>query len=220
MGDTVSLWRAQVRSPILAVEGDPHWLRYLRANTGALPGVTIASVFLGERSENRAMRAERCQGTSVFVADDEAGTSVEVRTPRQLIERYPAFDDARLIKTDTDGYDYGIVKGFVGELSHAPVFFFEHDPTFGDDGVAESEELRLSLASAQYRWTLWWDNVGRFLLACDIHNAMLWQDLTHYVPVPGHIHYWDVAAFPDGDTDLALSLRMAELSRSTSSEHS
>lgn len=217
VGDTVKMWRAKVQSPVLAVEGDPHWLRYLRANVGELPRITIANVFLGERAENRAMRAERFQGTSAFVADDEAGTSLEVWTPRQLIESFPTFGDARLVKTDTDGFDYAIVKGFVGELSHPPVFFFEHDPTFGDDGVAESEELRLSLARAKYHWTLWWDNFGRFLLACDIHDAMLWQDLTKYVPVPGRVHYWDVAAFPEGDTDLALSLRKAELFRPTSS---
>lgn len=218
VGDTASFWRARVLSPILAVEGDAHWLPYLRANAGQLPGVSLASVFLGTTAETVAMRADRSRGTSAFVPDDAMGAAVEVCTPQQLLTRFPDFCGARLVKTDTDGHDYSIVRGFLSEFRDPPVYFFEHDPSFGQAGVGQSNELRQALERANYGTTLWWDNFGRFLLAFDLGDEALWNSLTRYVPTPHGAQYWDVAAFPEGDTDVAESLVDAELSRRESTD--
>lgn len=212
VGDTASFWRARLEAPILAVEGDPHWLPYLSANAGALPGVSLANVFVGPKAETMLLRPERSRGTSSFVAD-RAGGAVEVCTAGQLLTRFPDFRGSHLVKTDTDGYDYAIVAGFVGELSEPPVFFFEHDPSFGPEGHRRSNELRRTLENAEYRLALWWDNFGRFLLACDLRDEALWESLTNYVPAPQGAYYWDVAAFPDVDSDVARALRRSELTR-------
>lgn len=213
VGDTTGSWRAGLAAPILSVEGDPHWLPYLVANAGSLPDVHLAPVFLGAKMETVVLRADRLHGTSAFVPDDAKGTSIEVCTPRQLLARFPSFRRSRLVKTDTDGYDYSIVSSFVDELVEAPVFFFEHDPSFGPSGRQQSAELRQKLVAAGYRMALWWDNFGRFALGFDLRDESIWNSLTRYAPAPAGVHYWDVAAFPETDSDMAESVRLAEMSR-------
>lgn len=186
VGDTTSFWRAAVTAPILAVEGDPHWLRYLEANTGSLEHVTRAPLFLGSAAASVALRANRRDGTSAFIRDDERGVVVEVSTARNLLERFPDFRSARLVKTDTDGYDYEIVESFLAAgLAHPCVFFFEHDPHFGTDGLGASEHLRAALLRSGYGSGLWWDNFGRFLVAQDLSDERAWNCLAAYVPAPG-----------------------------------
>ncbi len=213
IGDTVAFWRAKLESPILAVEGDPHWLPYLSTNTDQFADVTLAHVFLGPSTGTVSIRADRHRGTSAFIQDDAKGSAAEMCTPRELLTRFPEFRRSHLVKSDTDGFDYAIVKSFIGELLCPPVFFFEHDPSFSSSGVEESIELRQALVSAGYGMTLWWDNFGRFLVTANLEDEGLWESLTRYVPAPSSVYYWDVAAFPHADADVAESLRIAELAR-------
>lgn len=214
VGDTANFLRARLPNSILAVEGDPHWWPYLEANTASLADVTRAGVFLGAAAGLLMLRVERRAGTTSFAHDESSGVPVQVSTAQGLLQRFPTFEQARLVKTDTDGNDYAIVQSFLSSrLSHAPVFFFEHDPHLNPGGVRASEDLRIALVGRGYRRALWWDNFGRFLVAADLENRDLWESLAAYVPAPGAAYYWDVAAFSGDDTDIADSLSRSELLR-------
>jgi len=58
---------------------------------------------------------------------------------------------------------------------------------------------------------LWWHNFGRFLLAQALRDERSWNSLTAYVPAPGSAYYWDVAVFPEADTDIARTLMQREI---------
>lgn len=203
IGDTSTFWRQVTDAPILAVEGDAFWHPYLEHNLSRFDAVTIAKVFVGPDRPGHGFELDRQAGTTRLVSDEHAAQT-EFVTVESLLKEFPEFKPARLVKVDTDGFDYMIVEAFLSAgLPANPVYFFEHDPSFSQSGRADSESLRAALVEQGYTSSVWWDNFGNLLGRFDLADQSLWRALTAYVPATSAAYYWDVAAFSAVDEDLA-----------------
>jgi hypothetical protein len=114
----------------------------------------------------------------------------------------------RLLKIDTDGYDFRIILASADWLARAqPVLFFEFDPAFSPDGEkCEALEAMEALLKAGYSHFVLYDNFGDFLLSVSERVLEVFTDISVYLSQSrtrvGGIAYLDVCCFGSNDADL------------------
>jgi FkbM family methyltransferase len=205
IGDSALQVLNRVDGKALCVEGDDYWQRYLRMNTGEDPRVTIEEVMLSPSSvESAGVSARRQCGTTTFVPDDQADGSTTWLSVDDLRDRNPEFAAARLIKTDTDGYDPVLVPTLARAWSQSgPVLFFEFDPTLAREVGTDPDRLWGDLADLGYSRLAVWDDTGDPLGQLDVAEAP--EAATGLEPRPRELGYsfWDVAAAREDDAEAA-----------------
>jgi FkbM family methyltransferase len=205
IGDSALQILDRVDGKALCVEGDEYWQRYLRMNTGKDPRVTIEEVMLSPAgTQGGGVTARRSYGTTTFVQDDQADESATWVSVDDLRERNPDFANARLIKTDTDGYDPVLVPALARAWSQSgPVLFFEFDPTLAREVGTDPDRLWGELADLGYSRLAVWDDTGDPLGQLDVAEAP--EAATGLEPRPRELGYsfWDVAACRGDDGEAA-----------------
>lgn len=135
IGDTVTLVRENVNDgTFICIEGDEKYYSLLLENLQAIDNVVCEQVFCGESNKNGSLLLLRKGGTSV-IGDESALSSSRgnnmstIVTLDSLINKHQAFSNANLLKIDTDGYDYKVIRGGKKFLSDSkPVILFELSP--------------------------------------------------------------------------------------------
>lgn len=121
VGDSVALLESYLpgRCRFVCVEPNAEWMPYLQANTDGLPVERLRD-FIGE-GQNLALKPGD-PGTAGSIVSASGNASVpldEICEGRQV----------DLIKVDTDGFDFPILRSGVRTLSSIrPALFFEWDP--------------------------------------------------------------------------------------------
>ncbi|MFC5727418.1 MULTISPECIES: FkbM family methyltransferase [Nocardioides] len=146
---------------VLCVEADKAYLDFLRRNVGDDPRITVVEgLLVVDDDASAGSTAVRTGGTTRFV---EGGGSDAMPTvsAAALRARYPSYDDLRLVKSDTDGYDVDLVPAIAEAWSdRRPVLFLEYDPHL--TRLAGSDPLGLwpRLTALGYHHVAVWDNGG------------------------------------------------------------
>jgi FkbM family methyltransferase len=199
VGDTALLILGETPSAsIVCVEPDPVWLEYLTINTQSLPNVAVeASVLLADAASDveSLTMVHHEVGTSQVERDGE-GDRVSGISMAELVRRHPQLADARLLKSDTDGWDIALVPVMASALAESrPVLFFEFDPrpTALTTPDIDPDDLWPQLIDLGYEDALVWDNGGWVLGASPVsdlaeRSAVLKQPQS----VRGY-GFWDVA---------------------------
>jgi FkbM family methyltransferase len=221
VGDSAAIIRQQVpAAPILCIEGDEHFLPFLRRNVRDLPGVEVASVYVRHAPQGREVELAvvRSRGTAQLV--DQTGSSgsgsVATESLESILADHPRFLRPRLIKLDTDGHDADILLEAAAVLAASqPLVFFEFDPPMaaragGTDPYAALELLvRLGYCRA-----LFFTNTG------DLAGVLDAAEWSSEVPAltaeagPGRpVAYFDVCAFGPDDGRLADHIERRERTR-------
>lgn len=169
IGDSALQILARVDARVLAVEPDPFYLGFLRRNVADRPDVTVAPYLLNTASDaGGEWVAARKGGTAHFTRrDSPAAVKGELSAQQTLPvadirSNYPAFDQVRLVKSDTDGYDTRLIPELADAFaSSRPVLFFEFDPalTARVAGV-RADDVWPDLAARGYDRVGLWDNAG------------------------------------------------------------
>ena len=207
IGDSALQVLNHVTGRALCVEGDDYWAEYLRMNAGEDPRVTIEEVMLSPTTmeESAGFSARRSYGTTTFVQDDQTDKITTWVSVDDLRGRNPDFADARLIKTDTDGFDPVLVPAMARAWADSsPVLFFEFDPTLARE-VAKCEPERLwdELADLGYSRLAVWDNSGDPLGQLDVAEASGAATALDHPSRESGYTFWDVAACRADDTEAA-----------------
>ena len=214
IGDTVALVRSKVTCPIVCIEGDEEFFSLLKGNTSQFKDVTLFSNFVSDGDARMAGEVVRHDGTAHLVAND--GKSVDVTTLDSLKEQHAAaFENVRLLKIDTDGYDLRVIRGARRLLKTArPVLFFEYSPDHMA-AVGDHQPMQVfdELGNLGYDRLLFYDNFGRYVLASSISERAILRELTAYAGMDPlrRINYFDIAAFSPPDFEIAEKLRAIEL---------
>jgi FkbM family methyltransferase len=208
IGDSAAQIIARTNGRVLCVEGDPYWAEFLRKNLGSEPRAVIEEVLLtGDEGEWATSAPVREGGTTRFSQDTGAtGTtgSLPALSARALRAKHTEFDQLRLVKSDTDGFDPVLVPAVLHAWSDVgPVVFFEFDP--GLARIADERDPNLlweELAGLGYDHLLIWDNTGDPLGHLPIAEAAAAATET-LTTRPNHLGYqfWDVAACRGDDAD-------------------
>ena len=187
---------------VMCVEGDRAYLDFLHLNVGNDSRVTIIEGLLAVGEVETAGTAIRSGGTTRFVHGVGDGDAMPTVTTTALREANPAFDDLRLVKSDTDGYDVSLVPAVALAWEEArPVLFFEYDPGLTRIAGHDPAQVWADLASLGYRDVAVWDNGGKPLGRATTSEI---QAKTAPLDAPGRSWsqartYWDVAVVHEED---------------------
>ncbi len=221
IGDTAALLRKYAPVPVLCIEGHPDFIGLLRANTARMGnGVAIETCFIGQDGNFvNVARAQASRGTASLVgalSPTPSVTGVPCHSLATVLARHPRFAQARLLKLDTDGFDFPILIQSAAVLAQLkPVLFFEYDPSFSPQGNAEAGAAIATLEALGYRHYLVYDNFGNFLMSVD--NPARFQELNIYLRSNRQygqvaVHYFDVCACHADDRALFEAILGFELS--------
>lgn len=199
IGDSALLILDRTPARVLAVEPDEVFLPFLHHNVGGRQDVVIeASLLLAEPASDR-VRSVRVGGTAAFVRDDEAGAEVPSVVVGELRGRHPEFDRLRLVKSDTDGYDVGLIPAVARAWPEArPVLFFEYDEQLTRRVGLDPRTVWAELAALGYDACAIWDNGGHPLHRVDLAAVPRLVE-TDY-PTDRR-SFWDVAVAHRDDAD-------------------
>jgi FkbM family methyltransferase len=203
VGDSVVVVRTLSKIPVLCVEGDPRYLRYLGRNTAQYGDVEIAPYYVGDEDGERRASVVSEGGSAHLEFDAHGGTCVSLRTLQTLVSEHPRFDDVSLLKIDTDGFDVRILMASSEFLqAHSPVVFFEYDPRLMGVGCEGGLSVYPFLRCLGYEGVVVWDNLGDYLVSTTTSESALLAHLHHYF-AGGYTHrYTDVAVFPSAEANL------------------
>ena len=219
VGDSAALIRRDVPCPVLCIEGHPSFLPFLHHNAALLgENVFIEDSFAG--TEAVLDYAEASNGTASLRATAATGTDTKSgRTFRSaslaaILDKHPRFLQSKLLKIDTDGFDFRIIVAAAAFLHQArPVVFFEYDPSFSPDGPAESEAAAEALFSAGYVHFLVFDNFGNPLMHIEGTDRLRFAELNTFLKSNKEhgvaTYYLDICAIHRDDGDLVHPLSTA-----------
>ncbi|MGN6161869.1 MAG: FkbM family methyltransferase [Marmoricola sp.] len=202
IGDsTVQILAARPGSA-LCVEADGYWLPFLEKNVTDLEA-TIAHHLLvpdGNTGTEARRPVRNNRGTTHFSTGEDAGTGSPIQIS-DLPATFPEFDNVRLIKSDTDGYDVVLIPALARTYAATrPALFFEFDVALSHNaGNTTPEDVFTDAVALGYSTFAAWDNRGlpvAVFHADGIDAAMV----RHHADVAaGGTAYWDVAAIHDED---------------------
>ncbi len=212
IGDTVAVLRKDSRFPILAIEGDEEYYAYLQRNMSAVPDVWTYQGLLSDCPQTAPGELLPNYGGSKQVAI-RAGSPGTLRflTLVEVLDRFPQFKNAGMIKIDTDGFDCRIIRGAAPWLEAArPVLFFEYDPYHlieqGDDGLSIFGTLR----GIGYSGLLVFEGNGDFMYSLELHQQGLLEEMHYYLLGGRPRKYADLCAFHSSDSDVFERCRSGE----------
>ncbi|HWF56523.1 MAG TPA: FkbM family methyltransferase [Solirubrobacteraceae bacterium] len=209
IGDSSAQVIARTGAEVLCVEADPYWVRYLQLNLGDEPRATIVEALLvGERADWEASAPVRARGTTTFVQDAGRPGALPSVTIADLRAANPAFENLRLVKSDTDGFDAILVPAIASTWRDAgPVLFFEWDPALTRRADARDPDLIWTkLAELGYARLALWDNGGAPLGQIDIGDAAAASRTLALGSRKLGYSFWDVAAWRADDAAAAAAI--------------
>jgi FkbM family methyltransferase len=210
IGDTVALLRSiGVDNFIYCIEGEPNYFELLKKNLDQFKNTSATKTYLGEENKVEQVGFVSKEGTSKLNIQD--GKETAIIKLDTFIEQQN-ISGVKLLKTDTDGFDFKILRGGLNFIkTQKPVLFFEYDADFlteqGDDGVSMFDQL----SHADYGQALFYDNVGKLLLSTPVNNRTLIEQLYHYTKGrKASFPYYDVCVFPKENEELAKEVLKKE----------
>jgi glycogen(starch) synthase len=222
VGDSAGLIRNYAEVPILCVEGNPEFVSYLEQNAEQIGGVAIAPWFVGKDGDTVAAEQIRSQaGTAMIInaVATEGDRLIQVKSLKTLLEEYPTFENFKLLKLDTDGFDFSIIQDSAEIIAeNLPILYFEYDIHSGENSKVESLETLKLLSKIGYEYFAVYDNFGNYLISLSSQDHERFIDLNAYLESnytkSGTIvvYYFDICAFPKCDIDLFEQNRQFEIS--------
>lgn len=217
IGDTVIFIKNETNCPILAIEGDNLYFNYLVSNTQDIEGVTLCNAFLGEFDVSEKVVIKKLQGTAK-ISNEVLGEHIDFFKLDTILQKNKAFNHAKLLKIDTDGYDIKILNGSSEFIKRAnPIIFLEYDINFYSSVDILLEFLK-SLARLGYSQIVAYDNFGNYFLKIAINDYSLLTQLTQYIKNSITIYYYDFCIFHEEDFDLSCQLIELEIGNKISSD--
>jgi FkbM family methyltransferase len=193
IGDSTAQVLDAVEGHAVCIEPDPRWLPYLQENVAGKAEIE-AALLLTEPSTTSLAPDHYKPGTTRYVetvaGSADAAASITVA---ELAERHPALADVRLVKSDTDGYDVGLVPVIARTFAASrPVLFFEFQPglTRRATPSVDPNGIWQVLHDLGYEQAAVWHNYGWPLGSAP---TVTLSSRTQALEGEGSTDYWDVA---------------------------
>jgi FkbM family methyltransferase len=201
IGDTAALLASCTRNRLILVEASDYYFQLLSRNARLFPNETVLVQALVCDGSSIEGAFSHWGGTASFL-ESESG-SRRVRSAR-LSELADA--QTRFIKTDTDGFDFRILRGNLDWLASAkPAIVFENQIRTRED-LTQADALFEDLRRIGYSGFIVWDDAGFHLLSTADVRAL--QHLNRYQfelwqrPVATRISNYDVLCLHRDDGDI------------------
>lgn len=191
VGDSVVLLESYLPGMLkfLCVEPNPEWVPYLTANTSGLP-VEIIQHFIGEGQHLAIQEGDPGTAGSRVAALGQRSVPLDEICSRRQID---------LIKIDTDGFDFPILRSGRSTLCSArPALFFEWDPPRWQEQGEDPAGVFAFLEEAGYKDFCLFTDAGFFAGRIGVNAKEVIQSLITVAESRRGIDniYWDVFAAP------------------------
>jgi FkbM family methyltransferase len=209
VADTAAAIRQSFDIPVLCIEGDSTIQPTLQGNAGVMGrGVLIEPSFVGLDGVSVNLGKVTALGRNASLRGAVGGGgSVRLRSLRQILERHPAFENAKLLKTDTEGFDFDILRQSLEFIAGArPIIFFEYDPSFTPSEPDAGLDTIKALIGIGYKHFVYYDNFGNRLLSVSATHQRTFRRLHTYLASNRRhgtaIYYFDICALHRDDAEL------------------
>jgi FkbM family methyltransferase len=204
IGDTVAAMMTSEQDRFLAIEPNPHFANYFRENWNGNPNVVLLSVLCSSSAGEPSVVIQEKQGTARITTSPH-GLSIKQTTLDEVIRTMSDFKVANLLKIDTDGYDFEVLRGaalFIEQ--NKPTVLFECDAFTNDRYTEDFFECIELFRNSDYQGLLLYDHqgnlMGRYHLEAPCFEETLsgllrWQQSTRSV-------YFDILLMPGQLLDL------------------
>ena len=193
IGDTVfRLLSCQKSLIIHAFEPDPFYFKILSQNVKKKFSATQVFIYNSAISDSKKIFIKSSKGTA---SRSELISNQEVNALRVDDFSKTLTKNISLIKSDTDGWDWEIIKTSHNTiLKHKPVLFFEMQINFKEDKLKYITELNW-LVSIGYELYIF-DNYGNFIYLINSTTSKLMDRMFQYIETPesndSKITYFDI----------------------------
>jgi FkbM family methyltransferase len=210
IGDSAAALLALPETRVLAIEGNERFFQLRTANSAQWADrLTPVHCLLGERSEWLAAAIDAGRGTGRLRPSEDTAV---LRSLADVVDEYPAFRNAGLVKIDTDGFDIAILRGARPWLAAVrPVLFFEYDPHFWRPITPDGARLFCELAHLGYGPLLAYDNFGWLVWSGSVRDERRLEELDASLSGRESGVYVDLCAFPATDAGLFEHFRASEV---------
>jgi FkbM family methyltransferase len=218
IGDTVALLRSEgVENTIYCIEPVNYYFDLLSENTRSFSHVKCFNLWLDDIENEKIgpLSIEVKNGTARHIENGKA-TEFNKTTLDEFVDNQ-ALTNIKLLKIDTDGFDFKIIRsGFNFIKKQKPVLFFEYDVVhLAENNDDAWQTLAILRDEMGYDQALYFDNFGRFLCAISLKNdeRQAKQLLRYIQNYKGAFPYFDVCLLQGNDADLADKIIQKEESR-------
>lgn len=202
IGDSAAIISHYSKMPVLCIEGNPKFIPLLEKNIKQMQNIVIELCFVGEVNEN--VSTINYGGTARI---EKSETGIEVKTVSQILSKHENFKNAKLLKIDTDGFDFKILRASEEFLIYSkPIIFFEFDPFFLIKQNENPASIFPFLNKLCYTNLLLFDNHGELLCEIKSNQTELVFDFISYFNNNGKT-YLDICAIHDEDYDLISKIK-------------
>jgi FkbM family methyltransferase len=202
VGDTAALLASFSTSPLILVEPSDLYFSFLKENAVHFPNrVSALKAFVFSTPPQNGRLVHEA-GTAHFEIDSVSANDI----PHILLKN---LGNPRLIKIDTDGFDFDIILGSVDFLSEKmPVLYFEN--AIYDFNALETANRTANVLTELGYEVLVFTALGAHVCTTSsstvLHdlNRFLYRSASHLPPIP--LYYYDLLCFPRHDADISLSI--------------
>jgi FkbM family methyltransferase len=208
VGDTAAAIRSGAPgAALLAIEGHPRFFDLLERNAAQFdPPLDLERTLVGQETTRVQAVFRKRAGTAQLRIG--RGHEVAVETLSAVLERHPRYAAAKLLKLDTDGPDWSILRAERDLLARVhPVVHVEYDPHVMSE---DDHEVLPALAAVGYGRALVYENTGEYADAIDLADAAALAELRRRYTGFGGARYADLALFHAEDRDLAVRAEQRE----------
>lgn len=200
IGDTIAAFYKDEQDRFLAIEPIKTFYKYLLQNWGATKN--IETLFCACGSQNRTISYKVLENAagSAALARSENGTSIETLSLDHIVAHNPAFEDANILKIDTDGNDFDVINGAQNIIAaNQPVTLFEcyactDTPHYVEDFLGTLNLFR----NSGYNFFLLYDNFGYLMGKHSLDHTDDLRRLLFY-QLTSNFCYFDVLLMKDED---------------------
>jgi FkbM family methyltransferase len=194
IGDTAILIDEKVPDGnYLCVEASDFYFKILEENAKLLKGITPVKVLCDE-NESKVNVALDVIGDSAVVAKT-AGAEMISTTIDNLVKKYPSFNKTNILKVDTDGYDYKVIRGAKLLIeSSKPAMFFEFSPNHLIEAGENPVSIFKFLEEKGYTNMLFYDRFGYIYMNLKTNETDFIERLIEYTKRKKG-EYYDILTF-------------------------
>ncbi len=205
VGDTVSLITDEVTGKFLCIEPFDKYFKLLLMNTENMQNVVCEKVLLSEEEDIVNVSLVQDAGTA-YVSEQATGNlkmQYLATTVDKLVEKHHNFLQTNILKVDTDGYDYKIIRGSKKLLTESkPAIYFEFSPhhliNLGENPTSIFEYL----VELGYSNALIYDGFGYPFFKLNISDLATIEQIINYARIIKKYFYYDVLVFHEMDRDI------------------
>ena len=205
IGDSAALINNKYTIPTLCIEGSEEYLPYLRQNQERLGShITIVDKFIG--FDNLKTKKLNQKGT-LTLSNSTHEFKSSINTLNHILDAHPKHKKSKLIKLDTDGYDFSILLNNLNFIKICqPILFFEYTLHYHSESERESLLVIQHLSNIGYTYFAVYDNFGHLMTIVNKDYIERFREINNYLKSNQFfgtaVYGIDICAFNANDADL------------------